>query len=143
MADTMKFDLVSPERSLASVAATEVRLPGTEGDMTVMAGHSPVITTLRPGIVRVLGDGTDLEFTVTGGFAEITGDSCTVLAERSLPVQDMTQEHFDEMVAELRARHDAAANQDLPGPAPELVKLLSDMVAMGTHIGLDPTQASL
>ena len=58
MADTMKFDLVSPERSLASIAATEVRLPGTEGDMTVMAGHSPVITTLRPGIVRVLGGGT-------------------------------------------------------------------------------------
>ena len=71
MADTMKFDLVSPERSLASVAATEVRLPGTEGDMTVMAGHSPVITTLRPGIVRILGDGTDLEFTVTGGFAAL------------------------------------------------------------------------
>ena len=143
MADTMKFDLVSPERSLASVAATEVRLPGTEGDMTVMAGHSPVITTLRPGIVRVLGGGTDLEFTVTGGFAEITGDSCTVLAERSLPVQDMTQEHFDAMVADLRTRHEAAMNQDLPGPAPELVKLLSDMVAMGTHIGLDPTQANL
>ena len=143
MADSMKFDLVSPERSLASVAATEVRLPGAEGDMTVMAGHAAVITTLRPGIVRVLSDGTDLEFTVTGGFAEITGESCTVLAERSLPVQDMTQEHFDQMVAELRARHDEAMNQDLHGPAPELVKVLADMVAMGTHIGLDPTQANL
>ena len=49
MADTMQFDLVSPEKSLASLAAREVQIPGSEGDMTAMPDHAPTITTLRPG----------------------------------------------------------------------------------------------
>ena len=52
MAGTLQFDLVSPERRLASIAATEVQIPGTEGDMTAMEGHAPGITTLRPGVLR-------------------------------------------------------------------------------------------
>ena len=55
MADTVQFDLVSPERLLASVEATEVQIPGTDGDMTAMADHTPLITTLRPGVVRASG----------------------------------------------------------------------------------------
>ena len=51
MADTMQFDLVSPERMLASVQASAVRIPGVDGDLTAMPGHTPVITTLRPGLV--------------------------------------------------------------------------------------------
>jgi F-type H+-transporting ATPase subunit epsilon len=50
MADEMNFDLVSPERSIASFLATEVQLPGSEGDMTAMPNHAPILTTLRPGI---------------------------------------------------------------------------------------------
>ena len=58
MADTMQFDLVTPERKLASVAAREVRIPGADGDLTAMPDHAPLITTLRPGIVtRGLGRG--------------------------------------------------------------------------------------
>jgi F-type H+-transporting ATPase subunit epsilon len=79
---------------------------------------------------------------VTGGFAEITAEACTVLAERSHGVTEMDQGIFNEMVAEARARHDAAkAASD--GPVDEMVKLLADMVAMGTHIGLDPHQANI
>lgn len=137
MADTMQFDLVSPERRLTSIQAREVRIPGTDGDMTVMAGHAPVITTLRPGILKVVGTEGEAEFTVTGGFAEITGESCTVLAERSHAVGDMTQAIFDEMLTEVRGRHDEAKAANLPGPTDEIVKLMADMVAMGTHIGLD------
>ena len=55
MADTMQFDLVSPERSLASVPVREVRLPGSDGDLTAMPGHAPTIVTLRPGLVTVVG----------------------------------------------------------------------------------------
>lgn len=143
MADTMQFDLVSPERSLVSVAAREIRIPGSDGDMTVMPGHAPVITTLRPGVIRVLGDGKDLEFVVTGGFAEITAESCTLLAERSVAVPEMTQAIYHEMMAEVRARHEAAKARNIPGPVDEVVKLLADMVAMGTHIGLDPNQPNL
>ena len=54
MADNMQFDLVSPERSLVSVPVREVRLPGTDGDLTVMPGHAPVIVNLRPGMVVVV-----------------------------------------------------------------------------------------
>ena len=70
MADTMQFDLVSPERNLVSVPVREVRLPGAEGDLTAMPGHAPAIVNLRPGLVTVVAaDGTSTEFAVTGGFA--------------------------------------------------------------------------
>jgi F-type H+-transporting ATPase subunit epsilon len=79
----MQFDLVSPERSLASHPATAVQIPAAEGDMTAMPNHAPVLTTLRPGILSVTGpDGTS-DYAVTGGFAEITPEGTTVLAERA------------------------------------------------------------
>ena len=55
MASTVQFDLVSPERRLASFPATEVQIPGAMGDMTAMEGHAATITSLRPGILRVIG----------------------------------------------------------------------------------------
>ena len=136
MAETMQFDLVSPERSLASFQASEVLIPGADGDMTAMPDHAPIITTLRPGVLRVEGpDGTS-EFVVSGGFAEISGDSLSVLAERAVPLAEMTREALDEMVAEAQARHDAAqeAYKNEPGPVDEAAKLLADMIALGDHI---------
>lgn len=138
MADTMQFDLVSPERRLASVQATEIRLPGIEGDLTAMPGHEPVITVLRPGILKVISAQGEQDYVVSGGFAEVTGEACTVLAERSHPVTEMDQGILNEMVAEARARHDEAKAANEPGPVDDAAKLLADMVAMGTHIGLDP-----
>jgi len=136
MAETMQFDLVSPERSLASFQASEVLIPGADGDMTAMPDHAPIITTLRPGVLRVEGpDGTS-EFVVSGGFAEISGDSLSVLAEKAVPLAEMTREALGEMVAEAQARHDAAqeAYKNEPGPVDEAAKLLADMIALGDHI---------
>jgi F-type H+-transporting ATPase subunit epsilon len=79
----MQFDLVSPERSLASHPATAVQIPAAEGDMTAMPNHAPVITTLRPGILKVTGPEGTTDYAVTGGFAEITPQGTTVLAERA------------------------------------------------------------
>lgn len=138
----MQFDLVSPERRLASLQASEVQIPGADGDMTAMPGHAPTITTLRPGILKVSGPDGVQDFVVTGGFAEITAGACTVLAERSHAVKEMDQGIFNEIVAEARARHDAARAAGTGGPVDEMVKLLADLVAMGTHIGLDPKQAN-
>ena len=73
MADTMQFDLVSPERMLASVAASAVQVPGAEGDFTAMPGHVPFISTLRPGVVVAATDKGEMKYIVTGGFAEVTG----------------------------------------------------------------------
>ncbi|QIE45473.1 F0F1 ATP synthase subunit epsilon [Pseudohalocynthiibacter aestuariivivens] len=138
MADKVQFDLVSPERLLASVEATEVQIPGAEGDMTAMADHAPLITTLRPGIVRVTGGDGAGEYIVTGGFAEINATGVSVLAERAVARADVTQEDYDVMVsaakAALKKAEDTFVNE--PGPVDDAAKLLADMVALGDEIGL-------
>ena len=146
MADTMQFDLVSPERRLVSVPVREVRLPGTDGDLTAMPGHAPVIVTLRPGVVVVVDEGgAETEFAVTGGFAEINGASVTLLAERGHARAEMTQEIFNQMMLDARRRRKVAEEKHTAGEeiVAAAVKMLADMEAMGTHIGLDPNQASV
>jgi F-type H+-transporting ATPase subunit epsilon len=144
MADTMQFDLVSPERLLLSTQVTAVRIPGAAGDLTAMPNHAPTITTLRPGVLAVDTEKDRQEFVVTGGFAEI-GESLSVLAERAVPREDMTQETYESMVAEAQAAYDKTKEVYVnePGPVDDAAKLLQDMVAVGTHIGLDPKQPSI
>lgn len=139
----MHLDIVTPERRLVSTDVTAVLIPGTDGDLTAMQGHAPVITTLRPGVLKVTGAGSETDYMVSGGFAEVTADSCTVLAERALPVSEMTQGIFSQMLAETRARIDAAQAANQSGPVDDLVKVMADLVAAGTHIGLDPNQANV
>ncbi|MFY0646886.1 F0F1 ATP synthase subunit epsilon [Sulfitobacter geojensis] len=142
MADTMQFDLVSPERRLASLQVTSVQIPGADGDMTAMEGHAPTITTLRPGVLSIEGpDGHD-QYVVTGGFAEIRADGVSILAERAVHQGDMTQEHLDEMMEEAKTMYTNAkeAFENEPGPVDDAAKLLSDMVAMGDHMGLTAKQ---
>ena len=138
MANTMQFDLVSPERSLASLQATAVQVPGADGDMTAMPDHAPTITTLRPGILRIEAPEGTSEYIVTGGFAEIGADSMSVLAERAIPLTEATRAHIDELIEDARAAHEAAkeAFKNEPGPVDDAAKLLADMVAMGDHINL-------
>ena len=145
MADSMQFDLVSPERLLASLEATSVLLPGSEGDMTVMAEHAPVITTLRPGILKVEASGETQDYVVTGGFAEINAAGVSVLAEVAVPRGEMTQEHMDRMFEEAQAKYDRAKEtfKNEPGPVDDAAKLLADMVAMGGEIGLGTKQPNL
>ena len=138
MADTMQFDLVSPERRIASLEVTAVQIPGADGDMTAMPGHAPMITTLRPGILSVQSAEGTKDYVVTGGFAEI-GESLSVLAEKALPRDEMTQETFAEIIAEAKAALSTAKEvfNNEPGPVDDAAKLLSDMVALGGHIGLN------
>jgi F-type H+-transporting ATPase subunit epsilon len=89
MAEKITFDLVSPEQLLLSADADMVTIPGSEGDMGVMAGHTPVITTLRPGIITVAGGKEAQRFFVLGGFAEITQAKLTVLADEAIPANDL------------------------------------------------------
>lgn len=142
MADTMQFDLVSPERRLASAQVVSVLIPGADGDMTAMPDHAPTITTLRPGLLTVEGPDGQSQYVVTGGFAEITATGVSVLAERALARADMTQETMDEIMEEARTTYtkvkEAFDNQ--PGPVDDAAKLLSDMVAMGEHMGLTAKQ---
>ncbi|MGR3490851.1 MAG: F0F1 ATP synthase subunit epsilon, partial [Shimia sp.] len=130
----MQFDLVSPERRLASLEVTEVQIPGADGDMTAMADHAPTITTLRPGVLKAIGGGEDQQFFVTGGFAEIGEGGVTVLAERAMPTGEVTQDVFDGLVGDAVKARDEAPDDLVDSAA----KLLADMVAAGGEIGLDP-----
>jgi F-type H+-transporting ATPase subunit epsilon len=129
MANTVQFDLVSPERRLASVAATEVQIPGAEGDLTAMHGHTPTITTLRPGVLRAVSGSDTKAYAVTGGFAEITASSVSVLAEQAIPVAEMTSAMMDSLVAEARARADAN-----PADKAAADKYVSDMLALKASV---------
>ena len=138
MADTVQFDLVSPERLLASKQEKEVQIPGAEGDMTAMPDHAPLITTLRPGVLKVSGSDGDASYVVTGGFAEINASSISVLAERAIPQSEVTQEQFAEMMGEANARLEKAQAADSaePGQVDDAAKFVADMAALGAEIGM-------
>ncbi|MDG3042103.1 F0F1 ATP synthase subunit epsilon [Roseicyclus marinus] len=133
MAAKLQFDLVSPERRLASVAVEGVQIPGTDGDMTAMADHAPMITTLRPGVLRLDGaeGGAETAYFVTGGFADVAGPTVTVLAEQALPVSEVTAEVIDGFIADARAAHEKAlsAGDGATTNADATAKLVADMEA--------------
>ena len=90
MADLVQFELVSPERLLVSRAVEMVVVPGSEGDFGVLPGHAQLISEVRPGIIAVFEGGQVQErIFVAGGFAEVTAERCTVLAEQAMPVGDI------------------------------------------------------
>lgn len=103
MPDTVKFELVSPERLLFSADVESVVVPGTEGDFGVLPGHARLISTVRPGVISVFQDGkvTDRIF-VEGGFAEVTGTGCTVLAEHALPVAEIQRDQAQQAIQDAR-----------------------------------------
>lgn len=126
MAGNLQFDLVSPERKLASVPATEVQIPAAEGDMTAMEGHSPTITTLRAGILRAVTAEGVKSYVVTGGFADISATGVTVLAERAVPTEEASSTILDEILAEARSLADAAQPEDKA----QAEKNVSDVAAL-------------
>jgi F-type H+-transporting ATPase subunit epsilon len=125
----LQFDLVSPERRLASLQATEVQIPGADGDMTAMEGHAPTITTLRPGILKVVAVAGTTSYVVTGGFAEITSAGVSVLAERAVPVAEVNAGLFDGLMADARESVAAGMDKDTGD------KLLADMAALRVAAG--------
>jgi F-type H+-transporting ATPase subunit epsilon len=95
MAQAFKFDLVSPERLLLSESVISVVIPGTDGEMTVMALHAPTMTSLKPGVVTVnRGSGSD-RYVVFGGFADITPEGCTLLAESAVHVSEIDKAEIE------------------------------------------------
>lgn len=111
MADKVQFELVAPERLLVSQAVDMVVVPGAEGDFGVLPGHAPLISAVRPGVIDMheAGAVTDRIF-VAGGFAEVTAERCTVLAEEAARLRDLDR---GEIQADLKAlRDDLAAARD-------------------------------
>ncbi|MFT3973956.1 MAG: F0F1 ATP synthase subunit epsilon [Amaricoccus sp.] len=131
MADTLTFDLVSPERKLASVQATAVQIPGMAGDFTAMPNHAPFLTTLRPGVVRVTAADGVTEYVVTGGFAEVSPTATSILAEQAVPRAEATADLVTELLA--------TAEKDL-ADAPDEAKMAAgqrvrDVMALRSQLG--------
>ncbi len=106
----MHFDLVSPERSIASIEVDAVDLPGVEGDMTAMEGHLPLLTSLRPGVIKARMGSDETKYIVAGGFVEITAESVTVLADEVFLEPEFTSAVLDDLIARLEK---TASNKEM------------------------------
>jgi F-type H+-transporting ATPase subunit epsilon len=113
MAGTFKFELVSPERVLLSIDADQVVVPGADGEFAVLAGHAPVIATLKPGVLDVTAGGAKRRLFVKSGFAEVNPSRLTVLAEKAYDVDELSSATIAEELrtaeAELAAAKDDAS----------------------------------
>ncbi|MEM7442581.1 MAG: F0F1 ATP synthase subunit epsilon [Pseudomonadota bacterium] len=104
MADTTAFELVSPERLLLAQDVEMVIVPGAEGNIGVLPRHAPMISTVRPGVIEIFETRSSEanRIFVAGGFAEVTPDRCTVLAEEAVPVTDLNRADVEQTIRDLR-----------------------------------------
>jgi F-type H+-transporting ATPase subunit epsilon len=100
---TFHFDLVSPEKLMFSGEVDQVDIPGTEGDFGVLAGHAPLVSTIRPGIVTVFSDGKQEKIVVLGGLAEVSANRLTVLADVATSMEDLDRATLARAIAEMEA----------------------------------------
>ena len=121
MADKILFDLVSPERLLLSKRVDMVTVPGTEGYMGVIAGHAPLVSTLRAGMIDMQDDGTDTRFFIRGGFAEINPTKITVLAEQAIPFSELQLATLDQSISDAQEDEIAAKTDADRARAAQLV----------------------
>jgi F-type H+-transporting ATPase subunit epsilon len=113
MADNFKFELVSPERLLLSEMVTEVVIPASEGEMTVMANHAPTMTTIKPGIVSVRSaGGAKKDYVVFAGFADILPSGCTLLAESAVPVEELDRDELTRRINAAKAELEDALHHE-------------------------------
>jgi len=100
---TFQFDLVSPEKLLFSGEVDQVDIPGTEGDFGVLAGHAPLVSTIRPGIMTVFSAGKQERIVVLGGLAEMSARGLTVLADVATSIADLDKAALAKTIAEMEA----------------------------------------
>jgi F-type H+-transporting ATPase subunit epsilon len=125
MAEQIQFELVSPERLLVSQPVEMVVVPGVEGDFGVLPGHAPLVSNVRPGVIAVFEQGQVTQrIFVAGGFAEVTPERCTVLAEQALPVVEIDRGAAEEEIRD--ARDDLSEAKDEAERA-----RLEDRIAVG------------
>jgi F-type H+-transporting ATPase subunit epsilon len=116
MADNrLAFELVAPERLLASIDADMVVIPGAEGDFGVLPAHAPLMSLMRPGVITIYqGDRVDRRLFVAGGFAEVNEKGCIVLAEKAEPLEEIEPEAARQALKD--AEEDLAEVKDKPEP---------------------------
>jgi F-type H+-transporting ATPase subunit epsilon len=100
------FELVSPERKLMSEKAWQVTIPGYEGDFGVRAGHSSIVSNIRPGIVEIITTqgAAPTKIFIAGGFADVTASNCTILAEEATMLDDLHQAEIEKDISDLESK---------------------------------------
>ena len=101
---TFHFDLVSPEKLAFSGEVDQVDVPGVEGDFGVLAGHAPVVATIRPGILTITSGGTHQKIIVLGGLAEVSDKGLTVLADVATSLQELDRAQFADQISDMEAK---------------------------------------
>lgn len=129
MAGTFKFELVSPERVLLSIDADQVVVPGSDGEFAVLAGHAPVIATLRPGVLDVTAGGSKRRLFVKSGFAEVDPARLTVLAEKAYDVDEMSSSAIADELKAAEAELASAKDDNAKRMADTLVSELKRLSA--------------
>ena len=130
MADTTEFELVSPERLLISAQVEMVVVPGAEGDFGVLPGHSPLISTLRPGVITIYENRQPKDaIFVAGGFAEVTPERCTVLAEQAIRIDEADRTEVEGDLRDARAALEAATEETERAAARRRVRIFEALVA--------------
>lgn len=125
---TFNFELVSPERVLFSGAVEQVVVPGSEGEFTVLPGHAPFTTTLRPGVALVVeSQGHAKRISLFGGFADVSEKGLILLAEGAAPIEEVTSETFDQEILSAETRRDGAKNDSDRRLADEYIAQLHEM----------------
>ena len=123
------FELVSPERLLLSEDVDMVVVPGEEGDFGVLTRHAPMISTLRPGVIKVHDGGSVTEqIFVAGGFAEVTPARCTVLAQEALPVGDIDRAAAEQRLSDAKDDLLDAKNDSEKAVCEERVKVAEELL---------------
>jgi F-type H+-transporting ATPase subunit epsilon len=113
MSQTFTFELVSPERVLLSVEAQQVELPGSDGDFTVLAGHAPVVASLRPGTILSRSANGKSAIFVNGGVADVRPDGVVVLAERAFSTDDADVRQIERELQSAEAALAAAKDDEV------------------------------
>ena len=136
MADTTLFELVSPEKLVMSKDVSMVVVPGAEGLFGVLPRHTSMLSTLAPGVINVYdGDSVTDSLFVVNGFAEVTEERCTVLAEEVIPVEDIDTEKYEQQIEALKdeaSRSTGDSAEKITKNIEEQEKILAAMIKAKT-----------
>ena len=133
MAEAFKFELVSPERLVISAEVAQVVVPGSEGEFTVLKGHAPFMSTIRPGVIEVTdAQGKASRIFVRGGFADASPNGLTILAEKAIPVEEIKA---DVLAAELKDAEEDVADAATPEAKRVAQEKLDQLKAVLAAIG--------
>ena len=128
---TFHFELASPERLVFEGEVEQVDVPGSEGDFGVLAGHAPLVTILRPGVLTVTAGGQKQQIAVLGGFAEVGPTGLTVLADMATALEDLDRADLERQIRDLETRiKDMAQGSALD----KAIERLDHFKALDTHM---------